>query len=60
MMVSNLKRIMHNNPVVLVTSAEAQFFPQSLSIDRILADVPCSGDGTSRKNIGKVASQPPK
>ena len=52
MLVHHLRRIMHNNPVVLVTSAEAQFFPQTLSFDRILADVPCSGDGTSRKNIG--------
>lgn len=52
MLVNQLKRIMHNNPVVLVTNAEAQFFPQSLQFDRILADVPCSGDGTTRKNIG--------
>ena len=36
----------------MITSCEAQFFPQSLSFDRVLADVPCSGDGTSRKNIG--------
>lgn len=52
MLMHQLRRIMHNNPVVLVTSAEAQFFPQTLSFDKILADVPCSGDGTSRKNIG--------
>ncbi|CAB9527590.1 Multisite-specific tRNA:(cytosine-C(5))-methyltransferase trm4a [Seminavis robusta] len=53
MLVTQLRRIMHNNPAVLITSCEAQFFPQqSLSFDRILADVPCSGDGTSRKNIG--------
>lgn len=52
MLVHQLRRIMHNNPVVMVTSSDAQFFPQTLSFDRILADVPCSGDGTSRKNIG--------
>ena len=52
MLVHQLRRIMHNNPVVMVTSCDAQFFPQTLSFDRILADVPCSGDGTSRKNIG--------
>lgn len=51
-MVTQLRRIMYNNPVVLVTSCEAQFFPQSITFDRVLADVPCSGDGTSRKNIG--------
>lgn len=52
MLVSQLRRIMHNNPVVMITSCDGQFFPQTLSFDRILADVPCSGDGTSRKNIG--------
>ena len=52
MLVHQLRRIMHNNPVVMVTSCDAQFFPQTLSFDRILADVPCSGDGTTRKNIG--------
>jgi 16S rRNA C967 or C1407 C5-methylase (RsmB/RsmF family) len=52
MLVHQLRRIMHNNPVVLITSCDAQFFPQSLSFDRVLGDVPCSGDGTSRKNIG--------
>jgi len=46
MLVHQLRRIMHNNPVCMVTSCDAQFFPQTLSFDRILADVPCSGDGT--------------
>lgn len=51
MLVHQLRRIT-NNPVVLVTHCQAQFFPSVLQFDRILCDVPCSGDGTSRKNIG--------
>lgn len=51
MLVNQLRRIMHNNPSCLITACEAQFFPQTLSFDRVLCDVPCSGDGTSRKNI---------
>ncbi|GAX22323.1 tRNA (cytosine34-C5)-methyltransferase [Fistulifera solaris] len=53
MLVSQLRRIMHMNPSVLVTCCDGQFFPSKiLQFDRILCDVPCSGDGTSRKNIG--------
>jgi hypothetical protein len=53
MLVSQLRRIMHMNPNVLVTCCDGQFFPSKiLQFDRILCDAPCSGDGTSRKNIG--------
>jgi 16S rRNA C967 or C1407 C5-methylase (RsmB/RsmF family) len=52
MLVSQLRRIMHVNPSVMITCCDAQFFPAVTQFDRILADVPCSGDGTSRKNIG--------
>jgi 16S rRNA C967 or C1407 C5-methylase (RsmB/RsmF family) len=52
MLVHQLRRIMDVNPSVLITCGDAQFFPSVLQFDRILADVPCSGDGTSRKNIG--------
>jgi len=54
MLVHQLKRI--NSPVAFVVSCDAQFFPTLKdeigegSFDRVLADVPCSGDGTMRKN----------
>lgn len=56
MLVHQLKRI--HSPVALVTSCDAQFFPLLKNFgdstegmfDRVLADVPCSGDGTMRKN----------
>ena len=49
------------SPCLLVTNHSAELFPEirkklpngeveSLSFDRILADVPCSGDGTMRKS----------
>jgi len=45
------------SPTTIVTQVDARFFPnlvtrggQSLLFDRILADVPCSGDGTLRKH----------
>lgn len=47
----------HQSPALIITNHEAQFFPgvvladgTPLKFDRILADVPCSGDGTIRKN----------
>jgi multisite-specific tRNA:(cytosine-C5)-methyltransferase len=43
---------------LLVTNCDASMFPnislgnnETLKFDRILADVPCSGDGTMRKNM---------
>jgi 16S rRNA C967 or C1407 C5-methylase (RsmB/RsmF family) len=70
MLVHQLRRIMHHNPVAIVTNCDAQYFPAvqnttsdvassststspttHLQFDKILADVPCSGDGTTRKNI---------
>ena len=52
-----------NSPSLLVTNHDARLFPEALGggspdappatplkFDRILADVPCSGDGTLRKN----------
>ncbi len=48
------------SPAVMVTNVDASYYPniriggtecpQILQFDRILADVPCSGDGTLRKN----------
>jgi 16S rRNA C967 or C1407 C5-methylase (RsmB/RsmF family) len=52
MLVSQLRRILHNHPVALITAVNAQFFPSDvIQFDKILCDVPCSGDGTTRKNI---------
>ena len=43
----------------MVTNLDASIFPmmrcgegRSLRFDRVLADVPCSGDGTLKKNVG--------
>jgi 16S rRNA C967 or C1407 C5-methylase (RsmB/RsmF family) len=59
MLVHQAKRL--QTPCLLVTNHEAQDFPRiiiekenepvkALQFDRILCDVPCSGDGTIRKN----------
>ena len=62
MLVTQLHRI--NSPATFVTSCDAQRFPQLNKakkggdgmdegfFDRVLADVPCTGDGTVRKNPG--------
>ena len=65
MLVHQVKRL--NSPNLIVTNHDATAFPsirigteqdasgrqvnKYLKFDRILADVPCSGDGTARKNI---------
>ncbi|KAI0387640.1 S-adenosyl-L-methionine-dependent methyltransferase [Hypomontagnella monticulosa] len=63
MLVHQLKRLA--SPNLLVTNHDATLYPaiklprdqdhpekgQYLRFDRILADVPCSGDGTLRKNV---------
>lgn len=58
MLVHQCKRL--NSPNIIVTNHDATLFPslkvsgdgrdRYLKFDRILADVPCSGDGTARKN----------
>ncbi|KAF2493288.1 S-adenosyl-L-methionine-dependent methyltransferase [Lophium mytilinum] len=62
MLVHQVKRL--NSPNLIVTNHDATMFPsieiesepgkpkRYLKFDRILADVPCSGDGTARKNPG--------
>ncbi|KAJ3121049.1 hypothetical protein HK098_004057 [Nowakowskiella sp. JEL0407] len=62
MLVKQTKRL--QSPCIVVTNHEAQSFPNiymnprshpercALQFDRILCDVPCSGDGTFRKNKG--------
>ena len=61
MLVTQLRRM--NSPSVFVTSCDGRFFPilDDKSVrgtsaegmfDRVLCDVPCSGDGTMRKNPG--------
>ena len=58
MLVHQMKRL--NSPNLIVTNHDATLFPSIklpgrknayLKFDRILADVPCSGDGTARKNL---------
>lgn len=59
MLTHQLKRL--NTPCVIVTNHDASIYPklhttdaegnrQQLEFDRVLCDVPCSGDGTIRKN----------
>eukprot|EP00210_Caulerpa_lentillifera_P001507 g1445.t1 len=55
MMTHQIRRMV--SPNVLITSSDAAKFPrrmksskQLMEFDRILVDVPCSGDGTTRKN----------
>ncbi|XP_066594185.1 tRNA (cytosine(34)-C(5))-methyltransferase isoform X2 [Prorops nasuta] len=59
MLVHQAKRL--NSPNILITNHDSSFMPNFtqtnsdgsksfLKFDRILADVPCSGDGTMRKN----------
>ena len=61
MLVTQLRRM--NSPSVFVTSCDGRFFPilddksvrgtdKEGVFDRVLCDVPCSGDGTMRKNPG--------
>ncbi|ELU39994.1 tRNA (cytosine-5-)-methyltransferase [Rhizoctonia solani AG-1 IA] len=46
------------SPVLMVTNLDASIYPRiqtptgKMLFDRILCDVPCSGDGTMRKNYG--------
>jgi multisite-specific tRNA:(cytosine-C5)-methyltransferase len=63
MLIHQLKRL--SSPNLIVTNHDATLFPsiklpstpenpagnRYLKFDRILADVPCSGDGTTRKNV---------
>uniref|UniRef100_A0A6B2G098 tRNA (cytosine(34)-C(5))-methyltransferase n=1 Tax=Myxobolus squamalis TaxID=59785 RepID=A0A6B2G098_MYXSQ len=58
-LVAQMKRI--NSPCLFVTCEDARCYPsllkqsecntKYLQFDRVLCDVPCSGDGTIRKNI---------
>ncbi|KAI9728762.1 MAG: hypothetical protein M1828_002868 [Chrysothrix sp. TS-e1954] len=59
MLIHQCKRL--NSPNLIVTNHDATMYPslqipsetgrKYLKFDRILADVPCSGDGTCRKNV---------
>lgn len=63
MLIHQLKRL--SSPNLIVTNHDATIYPsiklppskqnpainRYLKFDRILADVPCSGDGTTRKNV---------
>lgn len=70
MLVHQVKRL--NFPNLIVTQHDASIYPsielpsapngkkQYLKYDRILADVPCSGDGTARKNPNVWGKWTPK
>ncbi|KAF2642736.1 S-adenosyl-L-methionine-dependent methyltransferase [Massarina eburnea CBS 473.64] len=70
MLVHQVKRL--NFPNLIVTQHDASIYPsielpsaqgekkQHLKFDRILCDVPCSGDGTARKNPGVWSKWTPK
>ncbi|KAJ4295487.1 tRNA (cytosine-5-)-methyltransferase ncl1 [Kalmusia sp. IMI 367209] len=70
MLTHQVKRL--NFPNLIVTNHDASIFPsielptaqgekkQYLKFDRILADVPCSGDGTARKNPNVWTKWTPK
>lgn len=47
MLVHQLKRF--SSPHLVVTHHDAQHFPKFMAFDRVLCDVPCTGDGTLRK-----------
>lgn len=55
MLTHQVKRL--NSPNIMVTNHDAQMYPKIwtgagyLKFDRILCDVPCTGDATMRKNI---------
>ncbi|KAI9672057.1 MAG: hypothetical protein M1831_001870 [Alyxoria varia] len=58
LLIHQCKRL--NSPNIIVTNHDATVFPslklrglgeKYLKFDRVLADVPCSGDGTCRKNL---------
>lgn len=56
LLIHQVKRLA--SPNLLVTNHDAQMYPrikisstENLKFDRILCDVPCSGDGTMRKNV---------
>lgn len=61
MLIHQTKRL--NSPNLIVMNHDATWFPsllvsrpeevkEYLKFDRVLADVPCTGDGTARKNYG--------
>mmetsp|Transcript_2462 Transcript_2462/g.7345 ORF Transcript_2462/g.7345 Transcript_2462/m.7345 type:complete len:670 (-) Transcript_2462:1598-3607(-) len=47
MLIHQLKRF--SSPELIITNHEGQSFPPVVEFDRVLCDVPCSGDGTLRK-----------
>lgn len=72
MLIHQLKRL--SSPNLIVTNHDATMYPsiklpptpenpasnRYLKFDRILADVPCSGDGTTRKNVNLWQDWNPK
>lgn len=51
-LLGNLYRLTHTN--VAVTVGDGRRFPGANAFDRVLADVPCSGEGTARRKGGRL------
>ncbi len=56
-LLGNVYRSMHTN--VLALAADGRRFPSGATFDRVLADVPCSGEGMIRKKGGRVGRTSP-
>jgi NOL1/NOP2/sun family putative RNA methylase len=56
-LLGNLYRLGHPN--VLVVAADGRELPAGAEFDRILVDAPCSAEGTSRRQGGRVAPRDP-
>jgi NOL1/NOP2/sun family putative RNA methylase len=51
-LLGNVYRTAHTN--ILTVASDGRLFPSGATFDRILADVPCSGEGMVRKKGGRV------
>lgn len=56
-LLGNVYRTAHTN--ILALAADGRRFPPGATFDRILADVPCSGEGMARKKGGRVGRTSP-
>ena len=55
-LLGNIYRMGHAN--FAVTVGDGRALPESSTFDRVLADVPCSGEGTARRKGGRIRSAP--
>jgi NOL1/NOP2/sun family putative RNA methylase len=57
-LLGNVYRTAHTN--ILTVASDGRRFPLGATFDRVLADVPCSGEGMIRKKGGRVGRTSPK